>query len=322
MRRSPLLVAILGALGGCGDTFEGEACFVVPEEQTSCPSVSEVDRSQLFVKGRCGDFDIDEVRGPGTLDRMATQNGSPACCYPATITDNTEGECVIGRPYYEGDKAVLADLCGDESAGAQTARSRLWARAGAAEHASVAAFSRLALQLMALGAPNDLLRAVHQAALDEIGHADRCWDMVERLGGSRVGAAVLPLQEPITLQTLAEVAAATVREGCLAETLGAHVALVAAELAPEADVQALLRRLANEESDHAVLSYRIVAWALSVGGAPVQQAVAAALAAPWPRLDVAELAGRANVTESQLRAAANQGITDVLQPALARLLAA
>jgi hypothetical protein len=320
MRQSPLLLAILGVLGGCADSFEGEACFTVPADQASCPDVSEVDRSKLFVKGKCGDFEIDELRGPGKLDQGATDTGSLACCYQATITDHSQGECVIGRPYYEGDESVVADVCGDDAT--EPERARLWARAGAAEHASVAAFSRLALQLMALGAPNELLRSVHQAALDEIGHADLCWDMVERLGGSRVASAVLPLQQPIALESLAAVAAATVREGCLAETLGAHVAMMAAELAPEADVQSLLRRIAREESQHAVLSYRIVAWALRIGGMPIKRAVASALRSPWPRLDVAELALRANVAESQLLAAAEQGVAEVLEPAVARLLAA
>jgi hypothetical protein len=71
-----------------------------------------------------------------------------------------------------------------------------------------------------------------------------------------------------------------------------------------------------------VLSFRIVAWALAVGGAEVLAAVRAAFEAPWPRADVAELALRASVDEALLERAAAEGVTDVLEPARDRLLAA
>ena len=48
-----------------------------------------------------------------------------------------------------------------------------WTDAARAEHASVPAFSRLSLTLMAMGAPSDLVEAAHRAALDEIEHEAR-----------------------------------------------------------------------------------------------------------------------------------------------------
>jgi hypothetical protein len=164
---------------------------------------------------------------------------------------------------------------------------------------------------------------VHQAALDEIRHADACFALAERLGGKRCTPGPFPFAEPVrTDVSLAELAAAAAREGCLAETLGAHVAEAAARLAPEPAVSAALRAIADEEATHAVLSFRIVAWALQVGGEAVNAAVRAAFAEPWPRLDVEELALRAGVDARLLAQAAREGAVEVLSPAVSRLLAA
>ena len=83
-----------------------------------------------------------------------------------------------------------------------------------------------------------------------------------------------------------------------------------------------LRGIAAEEGTHAVLSFRIVAWALSAGGEEVRRAVERALSEPWPRVDIAELSLRANVDAALLARAANEGVAEVLAPAVARLLAA
>src|SRR5690606_35936786 len=115
-------------------------------------------------------------------------------------------------------------------------------------------------------------------------HAEACWGLAKHLGEEgEVAAGAFPVADVIdTRANLAELAASTAREGCLAETLGAHLAVVAAERAPEPEVKRVLAVLAEEESRHAVLSFQIVAWALQAGGADVRAAVEAALAQPWP----------------------------------------
>jgi hypothetical protein len=159
--------------------------------------------------------------------------------------------------------------------------------------------------------------------MDEVGHAEICWAIAQRFGAPRVSAGAFPFPDRIAVDAdLPALAAAALREGCLAETLGAHVVSVAAELAPEPDVQSALRHIAREEATHAVLSFRIVAWALRVGGAAVKSAVCAALAEPWPKLDVEELALRANVDVALLHAASEQGVAEVIRPAAVELLAA
>lgn len=206
--------------------------------------------------------------------------------------------------------------------GEPMSRGTAWALAGSGEHASVAAFARLSLQLMACGAPSDLLLATHQAAADEVKHADECWKLAERFGTPPVRAMAFPFDEAINPQTsLAELATATLREGCLAETLGAHLAAMAAERTDDPEVKRVLGDIADEEARHSVLSFRIVAWALQAGGPEVRAAIEAALATPWPQIDVAELAVRTGVSRTELARLASQGVAQVLVPAVNRLMA-
>ena len=323
--RNPLLIAILGALAGCSETFEDTGCMEVPADQTTCEAEANVEPSELFLPNRCGDFEITEVLGSGTRGITQQQGGDvQTCCYPVEVVDhNIAGECSIGRPYYENGRALSAPLLSPSPDAFASARARAWANAGAGEHAAVAAFARLALELMRHGAPTALLRGAHQAALDEVRHAEICWSFAERAGGKRVTPGAFPFATPVAEDiSLAAFAAASVREGCMAETLGAHVMAAAARLAPEAAVREALSAIAAEEATHAVLSFRVVAWALAAGGPDVRAAVRAELDRPWPHLDVAELALRAGIDVAELEAAAKAGVSEVLEPAVAQLLAA
>ena len=334
MQQNPLLLAILAVLSGCGDwgdTRDGTGCLDVPATQSTCASKDEVGKSQLYVaEGSCGD-EITAIKGDGKRVERWRQSipGGPAgpipsCCYPVEITHHDAYCGTPGRPYFEAGRALLAPMRASAALSGRELRpsAEAWARAGAAEHASVAAFSRLALELMALGAPNALLRDVHQAALDEVGHADACWALARANGYAELCAAPFPIREVKLASSLAELAAAAVREGCLAETLGAEVTRAIAELAATPEAQVVLGTIAREEAVHAVLSFRIVAWALQVGGADVRAAVHAALAEPWPELDTAELALRAGVSPAVVAEAAERAVAEVLMPAATQLLAA
>jgi len=327
MRRSPLLVSILAALAGCDGSVQDKGCFDVASDTTACPAPEKVDKNKLYIPNKCGNFEFTDVNGPATLEVSQPQGGVEvtSCCYRVDVIDHTEGKCVIGRPYFENEVELCAPLRSIASLAshAHASRAAAWARAGAGEHASVPAFARLTLQLLALGAPTDLLRGAQQAALDELGHAERCWALAERFGAAPISAGPFPFPRDVAVNvSLAELAAAAVREGCLAETLGAHVAAVAAEQAPEPEIRAELSLIAREEATHAVLSFRIVAWALREGGEAVATAVRAAFAAPWPRVDVEELALRSNVDVAELERAAAAGVAEIIRPAAQRLLAA
>lgn len=329
VRRDPLLLSILAALqGGCsGDEpkhYETEGCMAVPETATGCAAPDEVSPDMLWLNFECG-YDIVEVLGPGMRKDVTQQTGEiqPACCYPVDSIDTVpDGECVVGRPYYQRGGAIVAPLSAMEQASIASARAAAWARAAAGEHASVAAFARLSLQLMAHAAPTELLRDVHQAALDETRHAEACIALARHFGQVAT-LAEFPFQEPVDVSVpLDALAVAAVLEGCIAETLGVVVAREAMNATDEADVRAALEQIVIDESRHAALSYRIAAFALARGGSDARDAVLARLRGPWPSIDTRELALRAGVAPSRLAAAAQRGRTAVVEPALNVLLAA
>ena len=58
-----------------------------------------------------------------------------------------------------------------------------WRENGRTEHASVAAFARLTLDLMALGAPPHLIASSNTDGLDEIRHTELCFSLARSIDG-------------------------------------------------------------------------------------------------------------------------------------------
>ncbi len=331
MQNKNLLGLILAAtaLPGCGEKLTGTACVDVADDTTECPAAADVDPADLFVPMDCDGLEVLGISGAGTFSDVADgqiyDSGMQnlGCCYTADLLDPTPNrDCIIGRPWKEDGAPRLAPLVGPDALLA-AARSRAWAQAGAGEHASIAAFARLALELMAHGAPTALLGDVFAAGRDEVDHADACFALAARYGGAAVRPGPFPFGAPVDpRRDLAAIAADAVREGCVGETLGAVLARAAAAAAPEADVRAALTAIAADEERHAVLSWRVVAWALATGGAEVRVAVRAAFQEPAPTFDLVELALRAGVPVGQLQAALTDGVRGVVRPAAVELLAA
>jgi hypothetical protein len=59
------------------------------------------------------------------------------------------------------------------------------------EHASVASFARFVLELLALGAPAELVHFAQRALGDEIDHARRCFSLASRYAQEPLGPAAL-----------------------------------------------------------------------------------------------------------------------------------
>jgi hypothetical protein len=66
-----------------------------------------------------------------------------------------------------------------------------WTKLGQMEHASIAAFARLQLQLLALGAPPDLVQACNQALIDETAHTRLCFGLASAYAGRGIGPGPL-----------------------------------------------------------------------------------------------------------------------------------
>ena len=141
--------------------------------------------------------------------------------------------------------------------------TRHWLGLAALEHASVASFARFTLQLMALGAPADLVAAAQQAGLDEVRHARLCYGVAGLLSGAPLGPAALDLRA-VTLDFDPEtVLREVIREACIGETLGAAEAFELADLALDPTLAQLWRGIAEDELRHAALGWATLRWLLS-----------------------------------------------------------
>jgi len=279
--------------------------------------------------------------GKTALSGPRFENGQ--CCY--TMCQGLVPPC--GRPLVMSGTARIAPAttgsawCGKGSGTARGGsvarrdapahlRGRLadaWRRDGQFEHASVASFSRFALELLAVGAPPALVSAAQRAAADEVEHAKLCFELAASYDGVEAGAGPLPLGDLRLRTDLAEVAAAAVREGCVGETYAAHVAACGAKVCRSAEVAATLMRIADDELRHAELAWRFVSWAFARGGPAVACAVRDAFSyvpdvtddLP-PEADSAawQHAGRFDV--ATLRHLRSEVLRDVVAPASARLL--
>lgn len=207
-------------------------------------------------------------------------------------------------------------------------RARLaaaWTRDGLYEHASIASFARFVLQLLAVGAPPDLVLAGQAALADEIRHAQACFGLASAFAGAAVGPGPLAidgaLAGPCDLATLAS---ATAIEGCINETTAALMATTAANLAQDPAVHEQLTAIAADERRHAALAWRTVAWALSQGDARVRAAVAQAFAREPMTADEAGedgLESHGRLSRRARRAVARKAWREIIAPHAAALLA-
>jgi len=141
--------------------------------------------------------------------------------------------------------------------------ARVWTAAGRAEHASVASFARFSLELMALGAPAELLLGASQAMADEVAHAKACFG-VAAAAGAEVGD-VGPLDVAGSLDMAGDPAATLVsliHEGCVGETVSALRAERALGGARVPAVRVALATIVVDEGRHAAYAWRCVRWLL------------------------------------------------------------
>ncbi|HVF76639.1 MAG TPA: hypothetical protein VM938_16500 [Acidimicrobiales bacterium] len=147
------------------------------------------------------------------------------------------------------------------------------------EYASVASFGELALRLMAVGAPVELVEACHRAALDEIRHARQADALADRtrprfgaipeLLGRRIGGSARSRRAQ-----LRRIAVESFTDGWLNESAAAARLRQRAEAAT-GDARATLLAMAADEDGHAELARDIVTWCFDEDPAAVGPALAA-----------------------------------------------
>ncbi len=160
-----------------------------------------------------------------------------------------------------------------------------WRENGRTEHASVAAFARLTLDLVALGAPPALVVAAQEDALDEIRHAELCFSLAHAIDGREASPGAFPEAGRVTgfsrLRTvaLAELAVSSFIDGAINEGLSARVVARLARRCDDPAIRAVLRKIAADEGRHAAHGWDVVRFCLAEGGVSVAHALAGAVRA-------------------------------------------
>jgi photosystem II stability/assembly factor-like uncharacterized protein len=209
-------------------------------------------------------------------------------------------ECVGGRPWIIDGEPATAKLVRGALAwsgevvpdsGLDPAVRELlaaaWARDGQFEHASVASFARVVLELMHLGAPPELILAGRIAIADELEHARRCFALASRYAGNSLGPGPLPLPRTrASERDPVDVALAVFEEGCINESVAAAEAAIAAAECSDPQARATLERIAADEREHAALAWKTLRWLLDSHGhvvAPALRRQLVSLGAPLTR---------------------------------------
>lgn len=322
-----------GAAGGTGGRGAGGMGGLGPgPEPPPCPDAAN---AAMYLP--------DSNIGCSYVQGFAAEQMEGSCCYDVLF------DCGVGRPYtYEGGALAAEARWGEASewiddeapcVDALTPELRellaeAWCRDGMYEHASVASFARFAMELMAVGAPPDLIAAAHVAAADEVRHAKACLSLAAGYAGRPLAPSAFPFDgHAVVSSDLAEIAARAAYEGCVGETVAAIQAAEQLSTARDPRVRAALSSIAEEEAQHAELAWKTVAWAIERGGDEVRGAVGRAIEAAIVELLVApedapsdddvarhlEAHGRLDAT--RIAALRRRAIHDVVAPCAERLLA-
>ena len=233
----------------------------------------------IFDMANTCEYVTDVVCGPYAYE-------GETCCFEIMTQD--DGCTVPGRPFMVANTATTArpitsDSWCDNNLNLtnlpQAQHAELveqWTAHALAEHASVASFAQFALELMAVGAPADLVEDAHKAALDEVRHARMAFEIASELraadGQPAVGPSAITMA-PLPTTTLVDLAVATVKEGCINETLSAMLLAEQLNNATHPQVRKVLATMVADETRHAELAWRTVSWAIRLGGKSVLQAV-------------------------------------------------
>ena len=340
-----------GFAGTGGGIFTGTPDASFPQSERAEVCFSPTDGAAILDAAACAPAEV-QLPDPATFLDLCNTGGvrslivdgprlvNGACCYDvrydcyvyvgrAFLADAglIKAPARRGTGWRTGPSPRVADL----SEQTRRALCEAWLKDGLFEHASVATFSRFALQLIAVGAPSYLLHETLAAARDEIRHAELCFALASAYAGEPLEPAGLPVPSPLPVDTeLADLVTETVIEGCIGETLAAVQAAASLELARDPAVVAALADTLEDETRHAELAWRVVAWAIEVGGPTVKDAVERAFsgfrAPETPDIDLdgidqQKFEEHGRLAPDKARLAALGALHDVVRPCAAALLA-
>jgi hypothetical protein len=231
---------------------------------------------------------------------------------------------LTARDDWSGEEAL--ELSGI-SASEREAIAEGWARAGLLEHASIAAFARFTLQLLALGAPPALVLDAQAAIGDETEHAKLCFTIASAYAGRPLGPGKLALEGALTESSAPEILVLAILEGCIGETVAAIEAAEMAERAAQPALRRALARISADEARHAELAWRFVQWAITEDaslGSLARDTFAAAIGRAEPAFagePGPDRSAHGLASAPRRRARARQTLLEVVRPCAEALLA-
>ena len=153
--------------------------------------------------------------------------------------------------------SVLANASVNQAIG------RRWLEQAEGEHASVASFSRHTLQLMAIGAPSDLLIASQNAAVDEIRHAKLSYGFARAFLKTDFGPSQLDIEDSLPELDLKGLVHSIIEEGCIEETISAANLRFGAHNAKEPAIKRVVTLIGDDETRHAQLAWDTIQWIIT-----------------------------------------------------------
>jgi hypothetical protein len=240
------LVALLGSIDTAGEA--GLAAWLSGTDVACAQEFSDPPlgtRTRQTPSGIEVETGIDDCTGSGYVRReLVRPDGTVELISQVDIP----ATCVAGRRP-DGLQAMSGHAPCDEL-------GAYFASAAHLEAASVHAFARFARELHALGAPEALVADAWRSALEEIAHTRMVGMIAERFGGE---VPVPSIDEPASRDAFA-IALENAVEGCVRESYGALVAWYQAETATDPMVKSAMAQIAEDETRHAELSWRVAEW--------------------------------------------------------------
>jgi len=165
------------------------------------------------------------------------------------------------------DPAVRAEL------------ARIWGERIPTEYRSITGFSTLSFDLIAAGAPVDLVAVCHRVCIDELRHTELAVKMVEIYGG-RLPAlpreiSSLPADESLT--AVAQACRSAILLSCLGETFACTELDMLRERAVDPVVRGVLRVFLADEIVHARIGWAYLAHAFKTADETTRRTVGDAI---------------------------------------------
>lgn len=173
----------------------------------------------------------------------------------------------IGRPLRKHGKIQITDM---RDSNEWTFEKKFsiphhpWIETAQGEHSSISAFSDLSIKLADLGCPPDLLKHAHQAAIDEINHAQLAFTLDAARNDNRApqGPAAKRglLGDAGHMLRVQKMAIETFTDGCLFEARSAQGLRKMVDEEPDETIRQEIQRTVVEEDSHVELAWKILEW--------------------------------------------------------------